>query len=104
MQKALIFDVYGRQVRFMLPNNQQRYKSIVGSCCTIFILGIVFIYAAYKFNLLINLEQNSFSIIQDLNWYDPDGIAFTSEEDHLKIAFGFVEMESKASQRSKAAI
>lgn len=56
MQKALIFDVYGRPMMFMLPNTQQRYKTIVGSLCTILTIGIVFVYAVYKLELLINRE------------------------------------------------
>lgn len=57
LEKALVLDLYGRPFLFMLPNRKQKYKSIVGSICTIFILTIVFAYAIYKFDLLIQKEE-----------------------------------------------
>ena len=53
LQKVLVLDLYGRPFMFMLPNHQQKYKSIIGSLCTIFILSIVLVYAVYKFELLV---------------------------------------------------
>lgn len=67
MEKALILDVYGRQVRFMLPNNQQRYKSIFGSCCTVLILSIVFIYAVYKYDMLRERKQDTLQILKEID-------------------------------------
>ena len=57
LQKAMVIDMYGRPFYFMLPNKQQKYKSIVGSLCTVFILSIVLIYAIYKLELLIAKEE-----------------------------------------------
>lgn len=75
---------------FMLPNNQQRYKTIVGSLCTILTIGIVFIYAVYKFQLLSNREQNSLSIITELGYFQNRKNEFNL--DNFKIAFGLAKM------------
>jgi len=53
--KALVLDLYGRPFMFMLPNRNQKYKSIVGSLCTVFVFTVITVYAIYKFQLLVEL-------------------------------------------------
>ena len=57
VNKSLLADVYGRPFLFMLPNHQQKYKSIVGSVCTIFAISVVLTYAIYKYELLVDKDE-----------------------------------------------
>ena len=54
LEKALIFDVFGQPINLMLPNNEERYKSIIGSFCTFIMVFIVLGYATLKVDLLRN--------------------------------------------------
>ena len=57
MQKLLLLDMHGRPFLFKLPNQQQKYKSIVGSLCSVTIIMIVALYAAYKIQLLVDKDE-----------------------------------------------
>ena len=61
LEKALILDVFGQPINLMLPNNEQCYKSIIGSFCTIFIASLVLVYASLKVDLLLNRKQSRYS-------------------------------------------
>ena len=61
VDKALVIDMYGRPFYFMLPNLRQKYKSIIGSVCTIFVLAILLAYAIYKFQLLMDKGETRVS-------------------------------------------
>ena len=56
--KMYKFDLYGRPFMFMLPNHDQKYKSILGSMCTILVLFVVFVYAVYKVQLLSDKDES----------------------------------------------
>ena len=57
-KNIMSLDLYGRPFVFMLPNKQQRYKSVVGSLLTVINLFIVFVYAIYKVQLLSDKEDS----------------------------------------------
>ena len=56
-------------MEFMLPNRRKLYKSIVGSCCTIIIISVVFSYAVYKLQLFAEREDTSLQVINELEWF-----------------------------------
>lgn len=85
-QKALVIDTYGRPFLFMLPNHQQRYKSIVGSICTVFILSVVFIYAVYKFQLLIDKDESRIQKVLIENFFDET--KYLSQSEGFNLAYG----------------
>ena len=72
---------------FMLPNKQIRYKSIVGSFCTILIISIVFSYAVYKAQMFVDREDTSLQITTDLDYFLQNPKKFGTE-DGFKLAFG----------------
>lgn len=69
-QKVLKLDLYGRPFMFMLPNHEQRYKSIVGSLCTILVLFVVFVYAVYKVQLLSDKDESRVQRTLEENYFD----------------------------------
>ena len=87
LEKALIFDIYGRPMEFMLPNRRKLYKSIVGSCCTILIISVVFSYAVYKLQLFAEREDTSLQISNELEWFLEEPQEFGTESG-FKLAFG----------------
>ena len=79
LEKALVLDIYGRPFYFRLPKGRQKYKSLVGSICTIFTLSIVFAYAIYKFELLIQKEEARVQRSVEEEFYDGN-FTYTREE------------------------
>ena len=71
---------------FMLPNHQQKYKSIIGSLCTIFILSIVLVYAIYKFELLVAKDESRLQTTVEESYYD-ETYTFSSSQG-FNMAFG----------------
>lgn len=92
-QRALILDSYGRPFLFMLPNHNQRYKSILGSMCTVFILSIVLIYAIYKYELLVDKEESRIQKTLQENYFGED-TKFTST-DGFNVAFALSSYTNK---------
>ena len=56
-EKALIVDSFGKPFTFLLPDGQKMYRSLLGALLTVFILIVVFFYALYKLQLLIDKEE-----------------------------------------------
>ena len=85
-QKALVLDIYGRPFQFMLPNSKQKYKSIVGSICTIFVMTMVLIYAVYKFENLVAKDESRVQISIENSYFNETEI-FSSKRG-FNMAFG----------------
>ena len=93
-QRALIADLYGRPFLFMLPNAKQRYKSILGSMCTVFIISIVLIYAVYKYQLLIDKEESRLQKTLEENYFD-ETHAFSTAQG-FNVAFALSSYSNKS--------
>lgn len=92
-QRALILDSYGRPFLFMLPNSKQRYKSILGSMCTVFIISVVLIYAVYKYQLLIDKEESRVQKTLEENYFDEDHTFSTTQG--FNVAFSLSSYSNK---------
>lgn len=92
-QKILKFDLYGRPFMFMLPNHEQRYKSIVGSLCTILVLFIVFVYAVYKVQLLSDKDESRVQRTLEENYFDYKK-SVSNKEGAFNVAFSLASYEA----------
>ena len=94
MDKAMNLDMYGRPFLFKLPNEQQKYKSIFGSVCSVGIVIVISLYAIYKWQIMIAKDETIVQRTLETDYHN-DGFKFSSSQG-FNIAFGLsssVEVE-----------
>ena len=85
-RKALLADTFGRYFTLMLPDGNERYKSMLGSLLNIIRVAAVLVYASYKW---IGLKSYSDSDIQtnvQTDYFSSEYVL--SSEDGFKVGFG----------------
>ena len=93
-EKALKIDAFGRPFEFVLPNGTKRYKSLVGSLLTVFLVLIVALYTAYKLQLLLNNDQVFVMVTtEDIQDVDKVESALSSSVNGFNIAVGLFNFE-----------
>ena len=69
-KSSLVFDMYRKPFRLLLPDEKPQYRTLVGAVLTIFTLIITLSYTSWK--LLVMFEQTEFKIQahDQENYYD----------------------------------
>ena len=71
MQKgATTFDIYALPFRLYMTDSQNTYKTLLGFTMTVLTLVLVSGYAAYKFTVLLDIDDYKIQIRNYDNYYD----------------------------------
>ena len=77
-EKLLYLDLYPKPFHFLLPDDQPRYRSLLGSVLSVCTILAIFSYATFKLNRLVKLMDYSVNIVNEDHFYDSD---FTLSQD-----------------------
>ena len=87
VEKAIVIDKFGKPFSFVLPNGAKEYKSLIGSILTLMTVITVCFYGIYKWQLLIEKEETSFSTRIDEGYFNNFNHTF-SQDNGFNIALG----------------
>ena len=84
-QRMLSLDLYRLPFRLLLPDNQDQYRTFLGSILSIFTVVIILTYTGYKMAQLASTEEFKIQLRQKDYFYDPKSV-FSSQSDHFNLA------------------
>ena len=92
-QKLLVLDIYGTPFEFILPDNEKKFKTLPGFIATVFTIGALLAYSAYRISLL--LDRSNYQILTEvLDYTFDENLVLESAKDKFHIAAGIVNYSS----------
>jgi len=79
----------------MLQNDKRKLQSHCGVVLGLFMMMILGFYASWKFQIMVNYENNSIQTPREINYFQSDYI-YHGSEDGWRVAFNLVAYDSSS--------
>ena len=82
-QSALKLDLYRMPFRLLMPDNQEQYRTFLGSMFSLMTIFVILAYGSYKMITLANNEEYKTQVRLKENFYEPQDVFGTETNDFM---------------------